>query len=243
MTECSWLNKFELLLPKFERYVKIMKSSGEYQFVNSGDKGASVAVGGFDGVQLGHQHVIDIAMLWGRKNKSPLGVLTFEPHPRSYFSPDASNFRLMSSDAKATRLDKLDVEKLYELNFNKTLSSLNPFDFADQVIIKGLGLRNLVVGKDFCFVNGRSGNVKALISLGSSMGFEVTIAELMETEIGRVSRTSISNALAEGRPNDAAKQLGHWHRIEGVVIGGDQRGRELGYPTAHMPLDTLHLPS
>ena len=219
-----------------------MRIIRDYQFVKSSDKGAIVAVGNFDGVHLGHQHVIDLARLWGIKNKSPLGVLTFEPHPRSYFSPHAASFRLMSSDAKATRLNKLNVEKLYELNFNKTLSSLTPFDFADQVISKGLGLRHLVVGEDFCFGKGRSGTVKDLISLGSSMGFEVTVSELMETEIGQVSSTSIRNALAEGRPKDAAKQLGHWHRIEGVVIGGEQRGRELGYPTANMSLDGLHLP-
>ena len=219
-----------------------MRIIRDYQFVKSSDKGASVAVGNFDGVHLGHQHVIDLARLCGIKNKSPLGVLTFEPHPRSYFSPHAASFRLMSSDAKATRLNKLNVEKLYELNFNKTLSSLTPFDFADQVISKGLGLRHLVVCEDFCFGKGRSGTVKDLISLGSSMGFEVTVAELMETEIGQVSSTSIRNALAEGRPKDAAKQLGHWHRIEGVVIGGEQRGRELGYPTANMSLDGLHLP-
>ena len=219
-----------------------MRIIRDYQFVKSSDKGASVAVGNFDGVHKGHQHVIEIARQWGRKNNSPLGVLTFEPHPRSYFFPDDLNFRLMSSEAKATRLNKMNVEKLYELNFNKTLSSLTPFEFADQVISKGLGLRHLVVGEDFCFGKGRVGTVKDLISLGSSMGFEVTIAELMETEIGQVSSTSIRNALAEGRPKDAAKQLGHWHRIEGLVIGGEQRGRELGYPTANMSLDGLHLP-
>jgi riboflavin kinase/FMN adenylyltransferase len=219
-----------------------MRIIRDYQFVKSSDKGASVAVGNFDGVHIGHQHVIEIARQWGYKNKSPLGVLTFEPHPRSYFFPEGPNFRLMSSDAKATRLNKLNVEKLYELNFNKTLSSLTPFEFADQVISKGLGLRHLVVGEDFCFGKGRVGTVKDLISLGSSMGFEVTIAELMETEIGQVSSTSIRNALAEGRPKDAAKQLGHWHRIEGLVRGGEQRGRELGYPTANMSLDGLHLP-
>ena len=219
-----------------------MRIIRDYQFVKSSDKGASVAVGNFDGVHIGHQHVIEIARQWGRKNKSPLGVLTFEPHPRSYFLPESPNFRLMNSDAKATRLNKMNVEKLYELNFNKTLSSLTPFEFADQVISKGLGLRHLVVGEDFCFGRGRSGTVKDLISLGRSMGFEVTIAELIETEIGQVSSTSIRNALAEGRPKDAAKQLGHWHRIEGLVIGGEQRGRELGYPTANMSLDGLHLP-
>ena len=220
-----------------------MRIIRDYQFVKPSDKGASVAVGNFDGVHIGHQHVIEIARVWGRKNKSPLGILTFEPHPRSYFFPESPNFRLMSSDAKATRLNKLNVEKLYELNFNKTLSSLTPFEFADQVISKGLGLRHLVVGEDFCFGKGRSGTVKDLISLGSSMGFEVTIADLMETETGQVSSTSIRKALAEGRPKDAAKQLGHWHRIEGVVIGGEQRGRELGYPTANMSLDGLHLPN
>ena len=219
-----------------------MRIIRDYQFVKSSDKGASVAVGNFDGVHIGHQHVIEIARQWGRKNKSPLGVLTFEPHPRSYFLPERPTFRLMNSDAKATRFNKMNVEKLYELNFNKTLSSLTPFEFADQVISKGLGLRHLVVGEDFCFGKGRAGTVKDLISLGSSMGFEVTTAELMETEIGQVSSTSIRNALAEGRPKDAAKQLGHWHRIEGLVIGGEQRGRELGYPTANMSLDGLHLP-
>ena len=220
-----------------------MRIIRDYQFVKQSDKGASVAVGNFDGVHIGHQHVIEIARLWGIKNKSPLGILTFEPHPRSHFFPKGPNFRLMSSEAKATRLNKLNVEKLYELNFNKTLSSLTPFEFADQVISKGLGLRHLVVGEDFCFGKGRSGTVKDLISLGSSMGFEVTIADLMETETGQVSSTSIRKALAEGRPKDAAKQLGHWHRIEGVVIGGEQRGRELGYPTANMSLDGLHLPN
>ena len=219
-----------------------MKIIRDYQFVNTSDRGASVAVGNFDGVHLGHQHVIEIARVWGKKNKSPLGVLTFEPHPRSYFAPESPSFRLMNSDAKSTRLNKLNVEKLYELNFNKTLSSLSPFEFADQVISKGLGLRHLVVGEDFCFGKGRSGTAKDLISLGNSMGFDVTIAELMETEIGQVSSTSIRNALSEGRPKDAAKQLGHWHRIEGLVIGGEQRGRELGYPTANMSLDGLHIP-
>ena len=90
-----------------------MKIIRDYQFVNTSDRGASVAVGNFDGVHLGHQHVIEIARAWGKKNKSPLGVLTFEPHPRSYFSPESPSFRLMNSDAKSTRLNKLNVEKLF----------------------------------------------------------------------------------------------------------------------------------
>ena len=96
-----------------------MKIIRDYQFVNTSDRGASVAVGNFDGVHLGHQYVIEIARVWGKKNKSPLGVLTFEPHPRSYFAPESPSFRLMNSDAKSTRLNKLNVENNIRIISNK----------------------------------------------------------------------------------------------------------------------------
>ena len=103
-------------------------------------------------------------------------------------------------------------------------------------------IRDRVVGADFCFGKGRAGTVEDLQHFGAEMGFGVTVAPLIEAGEGQVSSTSIRSALAEGRPRDAATQLGHWHRIEGIVIGGEQRGRELGYPTANMSLEGLHLP-
>lgn len=220
-----------------------MRIIRDYTFVSATDKGASVAIGNFDGVHLGHQSVLNLAKTAGDDVKAPLGVLTFEPHPRSYFAPNAPAFRLMSANAKATRLEKLGVERLYELNFNSALSALTPEEFARNVLMQGLGVRHVVVGADFCFGKGRTGTVEQLEQFGREMGYGVTIAPLLSKyTLGEVSSTSIRTALSEGRPRDAATQLGHWHRIEGPVIGGEQRGRELGYPTANMSMDDLHLP-
>ncbi len=224
------------------RYVLGMRIIRDYIFADEADKGASVAIGNFDGVHVGHQAVIDIARREADALSAPVGVLTFEPHPRAYFAPQSEPFRLMSAEARATRLEKLGVERLYQLNFNAALSALSPRDFAKNVISEGLGLRHVVVGADFCFGQGRSGTVEDLCAFGEEFGFGVTVAPLVTFEQGQVSSTSIRQALSEGRPRDAATQLGHWHRIEGPVIGGEQRGRELGYPTANMSVDGLHLP-
>ena len=219
-----------------------MRIIRDYQFVAPEDRGASVAIGNFDGVHLGHQAVIEIAKAAGKSLSAPLGILTFQPHPRQYFAPEAPSFRLMSAHARSNRLAKLGVERLYELNFNAAMSALSPREFAQLVIADGLGLTHVVVGADFCFGKGRAGNVDDLVAFGKEMGFGVTVAPLLSNAVGEVSSTAIRDALSDGRPRDAATQLGHWHRIEGPVIGGEQRGRELGYPTANMALDGLHLP-
>lgn len=219
-----------------------MRIVRDHRYVDPKDRGAAVAIGNFDGVHLGHQSVIDIARHAGARIGAPLGVLTFEPHPREFFAPDAPPFRLMGREARAHRLEKLGVERLYELNFNAALSALTPEEFADKVIAEGLGLRHVVVGADFRFGKGRAGDVGDLQIFGTEMGFGVTIAELMESESGNISSTAIRTALSEGRPRDAAAMLGHWHRIEGPVIGGEQRGRDLGFPTANMSIAGLHPP-
>lgn len=217
-----------------------MKIVRDYQFVANSDKGATVAIGNFDGVHVGHQAVIKLAR--DAASDAPLGVLTFEPHPREYFAPDAPPFRLMNAEARETRLKKLGVDVLYELKFNTQLAELTPEDFARNVISNGLGLRHVVVGADFCFGKGRSGNVEDLKSFGDLFGFGVTVADLITAPSGAVSSTAIRTALSNGEPRRAAEMLGHWHRIEGEVIGGEQRGRELGYPTANMSIDGLHPP-
>ena len=217
-----------------------MRIIRDYTFVDPADRGASVAIGNFDGVHVGHQSVIDIARQAG--DGAPLGVLTFEPHPREYFAPDAVPFRLMGREARAHRLEKLGVERLYELNFNAALSALSPRAFCEEVISGGLGLAHVVVGADFCFGQGRAGDAADLRAFGQEMGFGVTIAPLLEGADGEVSSTAIRAALSKGRPRDAAAMLGHWHRIDGPVLGGEQRGRELGYPTANMSIKGLHPP-
>ncbi|MFD1340887.1 bifunctional riboflavin kinase/FAD synthetase [Litorisediminicola beolgyonensis] len=203
-------------------------------------RGASAAIGNFDGVHLGHQAVIDTARRAAPEAK--LAVLTFEPHPRSFFAPDAPPFRLTGPEARASRLEKLGIDILFELPFNAALAGLSPRAFAEEIVRDALGLSHVVTGEDFCFGKGRAGTFDDLARLGAELGFGVTAAEIFETGGTRVSSTAIRTALSEGRPRDAAALLGHWHRIEGPVLHGEKRGRTLGFPTANMSIAGLHPP-
>lgn len=218
-----------------------MKIVHDYQFVDPQCRGATAAIGNFDGVHLGHRSVI--AQARAACPNAPLGILTFEPHPRSFFAPDAPPFRLMSRAARASRLEKIGVDILYELNFNAGLAALSPEEFARDVISDGFGLKHVIVGSDFCFGKGRAGTAADLAAFGTKLGFDVTIARLIDHGDDVVSSTAIRRALSAGRPDEAAAMLGHWHRVEGPVIGGEQRGRTLGYPTANMSIDGLHPPA
>jgi riboflavin kinase/FMN adenylyltransferase len=213
-------------------------------FIAQNDRGAAAAIGNFDGVHLGHQAVIDLTR--SVANGAPLGILTFEPHPRDYFAQMSDQiappFRLMNAASKANRLEKLGVSRLYEVPFNDALAALTPEEFAQTIIVDRLGLTHVVVGSDFCFGKDRAGNATSLKAFGAAMGFGVTIAPMLATAAGDVSSTAIRKALADGSPRVAAEMLGHWHRIDGPVITGEQRGRDLGYPTANMSIDGLHPP-
>lgn len=201
-------------------------------------RGTSCAMGNFDGVHLGHQAVIDLA----RRQDAPLGLITFEPHPREFFVPSAPPFRLMNPQARANRLAKLGVEHLFQLPFDATLASLTPEEFARDILAQGLGVSHVVVGADFCFGKKRAGTAQDLVSLGARYGFATTVAQILNAGDTPISSTAIRTALSEGRPRDAAHMLGHWHRIQGPVIHGEKRGRVLGFPTANMALNGLHLP-
>lgn len=201
-------------------------------------RGASVAMGNFDGVHRGHQAVIESA----RRPNTPLGVITFEPHPRQVFNADGPAFRLMNAEGRRNRLERLGVDVLFELPFTRDLSSLPPETFARDILAQGLGISHVVVGSDFCFGQKRAGNAQMLKAFGAQMGFDVTIVDLIGKSDGVYSSTAIRAALSEGRVQDAADMLGHRHRIDGIVVHGEKRGRELGYPTANMRVDGLHLP-
>lgn len=206
------------------------------------DRGAAVAIGNFDGIHLGHQSVLALARAAAVERNAPFGVVTFEPHPRAFFAPGAPAFRLMNAEARAHRFAKLGVQQLYELPFDAHLAGLDAETFMRDVLAGTLGIRHLVAGADFRFGKGRGGDVEMLRRLGPGLGFGVTIAPLVCDESGDFSSTAIRAALSEGRPEDAARILGHWHRIEGTVQHGDKRGRDLGFPTANLWLDGLHLP-
>ncbi|HEU0221141.1 MAG TPA: bifunctional riboflavin kinase/FAD synthetase [Paracoccaceae bacterium] len=213
-----------------------------FEGLEAADRGAAVAMGNFDGVHRGHRSVIELAREEAAKNGWPLGIITFEPHPRSFFAPEAPPFRLMNAEARAHRLEMLGVALLYELVFDARLASMSAETFAAEVLARGLGVAHVVVGNDFRFGKGRQGDVAALAALGRRHGFGVTAARLVANGGTDLSSTAIRRALSEGRPEEAAQMLGHWHRIEGQVETGDRRGRLLGFPTANLSLEGLHLP-
>ncbi|SFI98637.1 bifunctional riboflavin kinase/FAD synthetase [Jannaschia pohangensis] len=213
-----------------------MRIFRDHRHIPADARGASAAVGNFDGVHLGHQHVLDRA----RRDGVPLAVVTFEPHPREVFAPDAPPFRLTSPEARANRLAKLGVDLLFELPFDRIMP-LTAEAFMADVLAGGLGLSHVVTGADFRFGKGRAGDVATLRDGGARLGFDVSTADLLGGS-EPVSSTAIRTALTEGRPGDARAMLGHWHRIEGPVLHGEKRGRDLGYPTANQSVDGLHLP-
>jgi len=206
-------------------------------------RGASVAIGNFDGVHLGHQAVIETA----RRAGGPLGVLTFEPHPRAYFSDlrgaAQPSFRLMNADARAHRLAKLGVDLLFEAPFDAALAALTPEAFVNGMLADQIGAQHVVVGQDFCFGKDRAGTTDMLRDLCAARRINVTLAEMVSAGTIEVSSTNIRQALSDGKPGEAARMLGHWHRIEGPVIHGEKRGRTLGYPTANMSIAGLHPPA
>ncbi len=178
-----------------------MRIVRDHQFVRPENRGASVAIGNFDGVHLGHAHCINLA----RGHEAPLGVLTFEPHPREFFNPDAPPFRLMNAEARANRLEKMGVDILCELPFNRALASLEAEDFIRDIVVKGLDLRHLVVGSDFCFGKGRKGTTEMLRAFGARYGFDVTVVDLLNAGDVAVSSTAIRDALSAGdraKPTD-----------------------------------------
>ena len=199
-------------------------------------KGGAVAIGNFDGIHRGHQALIkQCRTLAGLVGGSTL-ALTFEPHPRNLFQPDAPPFRLTPFRSKARLLAGLGVDCLISRRFNKQASLQSAEDFVSDILATGLEPRHVVVGYDFVFGHRRGGDVALLREAGESLGFKVAIMEPVTHDDDVCSSTIIRVDLETGRCRRAAELLGHWWEIEGRVRGGDRRGRQLGFPTANFHL-------
>jgi riboflavin kinase/FMN adenylyltransferase len=203
-------------------------------------RGAVTAIGNFDGVHRGHQALIAEARRQADQRKSPLAVLAFEPQPQEYFHPDREAFRLTPLRSKARLLAELGVDVLFALPFDAAMARRTPQQFALQILGRGLGVGAVVVGRDFVFGKGRSGDLATLSYLGEMEGFDVTPFDTVETGGEKISSTRIRTLLKEAKPQEAARLLGHAFAIEARVEHGDARGREMGFPTANMhPLQVI----
>src|SRR6516225_6703582 len=200
-------------------------------------KGMVVAMGNFDGVHLGHRAVIDAALRMGRAHGKPAMAVTFEPHPRSYFSPNTPQFRLTDELAKLRLLAGTGLAGAVVMTFDKHRAETTAQDFIHHDLIERLGISGIAVGYDFHFGKGRVGSPSLLVSEAPRLGIEVDVQPHIDIEERPVSSSAIRMALAEGLIADATAMLGAPWFVNGEVIHGEKRGRDLGYPTANIRLD------
>lgn len=193
-----------------------------------------VAIGNFDGVHRGHRALIDAARTRARELEAPLGVVTFEPHPREVLTPDKAPPRLTPFRIKARLLAEAGVEHLFALAFNEHLLTKSPEAFVHDVLAGGLGIRHAVVGFDFRFGHRRAGDAATLAAVGEEYGFALTRIEPVTWRGAVCSSSRIREAVAAGDVGLARDLLGHAFMVEGRVVEGERRGRELGYPTANL---------
>lgn len=197
-------------------------------------RGAVVALGNFDGVHRGHQQVIGQAGEIAQKSGVDLAVLTFEPHPRVFFRPDDPPFRLTPFRNKAHLLQALGVDATICLNFDAPLAGLAAQEFIDRILVTDIGVGTLVVGYDFKFGKGRTGDVDLL---RQDSRFKTVVIEPAADAIGEIySSTRIRDYLTKGEPGQAAALLGRPFEIEGEVLHGAEIGRTIGFPTANLDL-------
>ena len=200
-------------------------------------RGATVAIGNFDGVHRGHKAVIAAALVRGRALGKPSAALTFEPHPRAFFNPDEPLFRLTPEAAKLRLLGATGLDGAIVLTFNADLAKLSAEDFVQRVLVDRFAISGAAIGFNFHFGANRAGSPEFLQAQGKQHGFTVDIVPPLLDGGRPVSSGPIRAALAAGRLDDAAEFLGYPWFVSGTVIHGDKRGRELGFPTANLRLD------
>ncbi len=207
-------------------------------------RGAVVAIGNFDGIHRGHQAVMTRAGRLAKELEAPLGVITFEPHPRRFFRPEDPAFRLTPFRLKARLIEALGVELLVVLRFDAAFARVSAEDFVRDVLIEGLGVRHVVVGDNFRFGHRRQGDVALLETLGRSGGFGVTaMSRVVGAGDQPFSSSLVRDYLKAGNPTRAGLLLGRYWEIVGRVVRGDRRGRDLGYPTANLQLGPILQPA
>ena len=193
-------------------------------------------VGVFDGVHLGHRQILDRVRQEAATRGLPALVFSFEPTPQEVMSPQQPPARLMRLREKFLVLGSLGIDQLYCPPFERRLQELSPEAFIEQLLVGVLGVRHLVVGDDFRFGQGRAGTFAHLEAGGRRHGFRVEQVGSVTVGALRVSSTAIRNALASGDLRTARQLLGRNYRMVGRVGRGQQLGRQLGFPTANIPL-------
>ena len=196
-----------------------------------------ITIGTFDGVHLGHQEIFNVLINKSKNNGCRSFVITFEPHPRMVIQPNSDLKLLTTFDEKVEILRKMGIDNLLVISFTKEFSQLTSEDFFRKFILDGIGIKKMVIGYDHHFGKGRDGDEQKIRELGALNNFEVQKTEAVTINEIVVSSSKIRNALSEGEVKTAAQMLGRNYSFSGLVVVGDKRGRELGFPTANIQLE------
>jgi riboflavin kinase/FMN adenylyltransferase len=203
----------------------------------------AVAIGNFDGLHLGHRAVIAAMARAAEANGLVPSALTFEPHPRRFFTPGAENFRIERLSDKLRGLVRAGVKDVVMPRFNAAFASMSPEQFLDKVLGQQLNAKAVVTGKNFAFGHKRGGTIQMLRAWGESQGVEIITVPPVRVGSDICSSSAVRAAIAAGDMTQAATLLGRSHQLRGRVRHGEKRGRTIGFPTANIvPAHGLLLP-
>jgi len=214
-----------------------------FRAVPAAAQGAVVAIGNFDGVHLGHGAVMAQARAVATRQGSTLAVLTFEPHPRRVLQPKLAPFRLTSFRTKARQFALMGTDWLVVQRFDASFAAKRAEEFVTEVLVEGLRAGHVVVGHDFVFGQRRAGTTDLLAKMAVPSGFEVTVVDAAGDAGEIFASRQIRTLLVDGRPQQAAAQLGRWWEVVGRVRRGESRGAALGFPTANLQLGDYLCPA
>jgi len=206
-------------------------------------RGSLLALGNFDGLHHGHQEVLRAAANLAQRHNAPLGVMSFEPHPRRLFNPSLPTLRLLPLSEKLHMLRECGVDNLFLMRFNRPFAAITAPEFVEGVLVSKLAIRGLVTGDNFIFGHQRSGNADYLRAQSQKHGFDYSPLAPVMKQGAPCSSTRVREALGSGNMALAAQLLGRPYALSGRIIHGDKRGRELGFPTANLRPGSLFLPA
>jgi riboflavin kinase/FMN adenylyltransferase len=205
-------------------------------------RGCVATIGNYDGVHRGHQHMIAAVRAKATELGVPAVVVTFEPTPREFFEGPAAPSRLTRLREKLEALALYGVDRVVVLRFDRRMQGMGADEFVDRLLVRGLGVRHMVVGHDFHFARRREGNIETLRAAGATHGFTVEEVDQFLLEGERVSSSLVREALNQGDLDRATRLLGRPYRMAGRVRLGKKLGRTLGFPTANLALQRKVVP-
>ncbi len=205
-------------------------------------RASAVTVGNFDGVHLGHQAMLRQLVATARADRLIPCAITFEPHPREFFTPDNAPARLSNLRDKLAGLQRMGIEHVHICRFNQSLAQMSAMTFIEQILIRGLQMKYLLIGDDFRFGAGRMGDFTLLQAQASEHDYRLDAMQSVTVDGCRVSSTAVRDALAAGQFDWVRRLLGAPYHMSGRVVHGEKLGRKLGFPTANLPIRHPNMP-